>query len=129
MHQRGVSRPMPLMHEQHGGGGHEMTGEMRARMLRTHHQQTLWVYWTLIVLGIWLAIAPFTFGYLNADLWCDPSGGRGVWFSDQTHTALRAQLMTWSDVIAGVHAPAGRDRSAIVVLGMRQVAVDEFGDG
>ena len=32
-------------------------------MLRSHHKQTLWVYWTLIILGVWLILAPFTFGY------------------------------------------------------------------
>ena len=51
---------------------------------------------------IWTILAPFSFGYLNESLWVDPSGGRGVWFSDETHTALRAWLMTWSDVVSGL---------------------------
>src|SRR5690606_35658253 len=86
-----------------GGGGHgEPYSDARYRMLRMHHRQTLWVYWTLIMLGCWMVIAPFNFGYLNPALWVDPSGGRGVWFSELTHTSLRAQLMTWSDVISGL---------------------------
>jgi len=122
MGQRGVGRPMPLMHgghgdggddhehehEQdqgddhgHGGGHHAMSRGDRLPMLRMHHRQTLWVYWTLLLLGVWLMLAPVTLGYLNPALWVDPSGGRGVWFSDQTHTALRAWLMAWSDLISG----------------------------
>src|SRR5690606_12885712 len=91
MGKRGVSRPMPLMgghdhgdddHAQHehadegdneksghqhdaGGDGHEMSHDDRRQMLAMHHQQTLWVYWTLVMLGTWTALAPFTFGYLN----------------------------------------------------------------
>jgi uncharacterized membrane protein len=128
MGQRGVSRPMPLMgshdhgdedhaqhehadegeneksHHQHdsGGHGHEMSHDDRRQMLAMHHQQTLWVYWTLVMLGIWTALAPFTFGYLNEQIWVDPSGGRGAWWSDGTHTQLRAILMTVSDVVSGL---------------------------
>ena len=51
-------------------------------MLTEHHQQTLWVYWTLVLLGVWTALAPFKFGYLNErGVWVDPSGGRGAWWS------------------------------------------------
>ena len=72
------------------------------KMLESHHRQTLWIPWTLILLGVWLLVAPFTFGYLNEDLWTQPSGGRGAWFADTaTYDSLRAQLMTWSDVISG----------------------------
>ena len=70
--------------------------------LRAHHRQVLWIPWTLMLLGFWQLLAPFTLGYLDADLWAVPSGGRGVWFSDETHDALRASLMTWSDVVSGV---------------------------
>lgn len=124
---RGVSRPMAEQELQgdHSGdsdqnqpeheprnGGHEDTGHEnghhhmshadRLRMLTAHHKQTLWVYWTLPLLGFWLLFSPVTFGYLNEAMWVDPSGGRGVWFSDQTHTALRAWLMTISDLVCGV---------------------------
>ena len=110
---RGVTRPM-AEHELgvHGSTGGEQQGgghgsappysEQRWQMLRAHHRQTLWVYWSLILLGCWTALAPFNFGYGNPDLWVDPSGGRGVWLSNETHTALRATLMTWSDVISGL---------------------------
>ena len=105
---RGVTRPMAEQqakqhHEDmHSDGGHEMSQDDRLMMLNMHHKQTLWIYWTLPLIGIWTALAPFTFGYLNESLWVDPSGGRGVWFSDATHTELRAQLMTWSDVVTGL---------------------------
>jgi hypothetical protein len=79
-----------------------MSREQRLEMLHTHHQNTLWIPWTVLLLGVWLLVAPFTFGDLSSDQWLDPSGGRGAWWSDQTHTALRAQLMTWSDLISGV---------------------------
>lgn len=114
---RGVTRPMAEMqmhggHEHgHGGkerqgrdhehGGHHMSREQRLDMLRTHHEQTLWIPWTLLILALWLLAAPFTFGYLAPALWNDPSGGRGAWFSDETHTALRARLMLWSDLVSG----------------------------
>ena len=107
MHSRGVSRPM-MSHdrdEEHQHGSEHQHGrdrEQRLEMLHMHHARTLWAYWTVILLGVWTAIAPFSFGYLNEALWVDPSGGRGVWFSDGTHTALRAWLMTWSDVLTGL---------------------------
>lgn len=132
MGQRGVSRPMALHSGSHGGhgshpddeknsaagesqghdthesaeqdGGHEqgMSEQQRHEMLQMHHQHTLWIYWTLVVLGAWLIVAPFSLGYLNERLWVDPSGGRGVWFSEETHTALRAWLMAGSDVLCGL---------------------------
>ncbi|WP_206028565.1 vitamin K epoxide reductase family protein [Thalassoroseus pseudoceratinae] len=105
---RGVTRPMAEQTSQHHheemqneSGSHEMSRDDRLMMLKMHHKQTLWIYWTLPLLGIWMVLAPFTFGYLNDALWVNPSGGRGVWFSEQTHTELRAQLMTWSDVVSG----------------------------
>jgi uncharacterized membrane protein len=59
-----------------------------------------------------MIVSPWTLGHQNAELWVDPSGGRGAWFSDQTHTALRAQLMVWSDIIAGL---------ALLVFGWRSL--------
>lgn len=95
---RGSSRPM-----QHGGGDHgEPYSSARWQLLQQHHRQTLWVPWLLILLGVWTALAPWNFGYLNAAQWVDPSGGRGAWWSASTHTALRASLTTWSDVLSGV---------------------------
>ncbi len=94
MMERGVTRSTG----DHGMGDHEQ----RLEMLRMHHKQTLWIPWMLVMLGVWTMISPFTFGYLNESLWVQPSGGRGVWFSDQLHTELRAMLMTWSDLISGL---------------------------
>jgi hypothetical protein len=73
------------------------------------------VPWTLILLGFWQLLAPLTLGYRDEDLWAVPSGGRGVWFSDQTYDVLRASLMTWSDVATGV---------LLVVLGWRALKPD-----
>ena len=120
MGMRGVSRPMAEreMHQSHDGGGMqhgEPYSDGRYQMLQMHHKQTLWIYWTLILLGAWTAVAPFNFGYLNEALWVDPSGGRGVWRTGEAHTALRAWLMTWSDVISGV---------LLMILGWRSLRPD-----
>jgi hypothetical protein len=93
MAKRGATRPMM---GSHGGGGHEMTPEMRRHMLHQHHQRTLWCWWLLILLGFWTMLAPATFGY-GSDL-AQPSGGREVWLSLEA----RITAMTWSDVISGV---------------------------
>lgn len=78
MGSRGVTRPMTehnlTQHHQknHGAQGHgEPYSEARYHMLRMHHGQTLWIYWRLILLGFWMAIAPFNLGYLNEALWVD----------------------------------------------------------
>jgi uncharacterized membrane protein len=130
MGSRGVSRPMAEMetqghgndhdenHEQGGddndnGHDHDMSHDDRMTMLEMHHKQTLWVYWTLPLLGIWMMLAPLTFGYLNEDLWVDPSGGRGPWFAEESTAELqqlRAWLMTGSDFVSGL---------LLIVLGWR----------
>jgi hypothetical protein len=79
--------------------GNEMAS--RDDVDRLHHQQNLWIPWTVVLLGFWLITAPFTFGYLSEANWVVPAGGRGVWFSDDTHDQLRAQLMTVSNVVSG----------------------------
>lgn len=115
MGSRGVTRPMAEQQMQHGehgdhgdgshlGDGHEMTHDDRLAMLQMHHRHTLWIYWTLPLLGIWLLLAPVTFGYLNENLWVDPSGGRGPWFAAEPTAELRqwrAWLMTGSDLVCG----------------------------
>lgn len=99
MKTRGVTRPMALP-EAEGDNGDE--GHDPEQMLEMHHRNTLWIQWTLILLGVWVLLAPFTLGYLNESLWARPSGGRGVWFADsETYDSLRAWLMTWSDVLSG----------------------------
>lgn len=116
---RGVTRPMGLQAvEQHQqDDGHEVDQEDRThRMLVDHHRQTLWIPWTLILLGVWLLLSPLTFGYLQESLWVDPSGGRGPWFADTpTYGSLRAWLMTISDVVSG---------ALLVVLGWRALTPD-----
>src|SRR5690606_37780615 len=79
------------------------------------HKNTLWIYWTLIIVGFWLISSPFTFGYLNEKLWVDPSGGRGAWWSEQTHTELRAWLMIASDILSGI---------ILIILGWRSLRID-----
>lgn len=113
MGSRGVTRPMAEMKyhsdddgaPDNGSEGHDMmSDDDRRSMLKMHHQQTLWIYWTLPLLGLWLLAAPFNFGYLNESLWVDPSGGRGPWFAEQPSaelSLLRARLMTISDLVCG----------------------------
>ncbi|MCB0963368.1 MAG: hypothetical protein KDA98_08710 [Acidimicrobiales bacterium] len=81
-----------------------------------HHRATLWVPWTLVLLGAWLILAPATFGYLQEASWATPSGGRGAWFADEvSHLSLRAHLIAWSDVASGV---------LLLVLGWRALRPD-----
>ena len=93
MMDRGVTRM------QHGGeGGHEDhdSPEARERMARQHHEKTLWIYWTLILLGLWMIAAPLSFG--TGGPVAAPSGGRELWLSD----AARLAAARWSDIGAGV---------------------------
>jgi len=109
---RGVTRPMALREAEEE---HERDPDTQ-EMLEDHHRHTLWIPWALVLLGVWTALAPFTLGYLTESQWARPSGGRGVWFADvATHDALRANLMTWSDVVAGL---------LLVVLGWRALRPD-----
>ena len=100
MSSRGVTRPMSQQeavadghdetHVDTGDGGTDDQGEGEGATdrrgdetpLERHHRLTLWIPWTIIVIGIWLIQAPFTLGYLDEAIWAVPSGGRGVWFSD-----------------------------------------------
>lgn len=80
------------------GGGHamKMTQEDRMKMLLQHHKQTLWVYWTLIALGVWMALTPLTFDLAMGNAL--PSGGRSIWLP----LDMRAACITWSDVLCGL---------------------------
>lgn len=78
------------------GGGGGMGREERLRMLRMHHAQTLWVYWTILLLGAWTLLAPLTFGYGTSV--AHPSGGRVLWLSD----AARVECLRWSDILSGL---------------------------
>lgn len=35
----------------------------RKHMLHMHYQQTLWIYWTIIILGEWMVVSPLTVHY------------------------------------------------------------------
>jgi uncharacterized membrane protein len=83
--------------------------DKRHHMLEMHHQQTLWVYWMLILLGAWMLAAPFTFGYNTSP--AQLPGGREVWLS-LDHRIL---AMQWSDVISGL---------LLVIFGWRSLTPD-----
>ena len=59
--------------------------ESPVAQLERHHRQMLWVYWTIVLLGLWTIVAPFTLGYGEAP--AAPSGGREVWLSLAARTA------------------------------------------
>jgi hypothetical protein len=92
MAQRGVSRSMHATH----GKSMEMSHEERLKMLQMHHQQTLWIYWTLVLLGFWMVLSPLTFEYGKSVV--QPSGGREVWLP----LDLRVQAIIWSDIVSGL---------------------------
>lgn len=96
-HQQGAEtdHPHDASHDERGGG-HHMDPQQRHHMLHRHHQQTLWIYWLLVLLGVWTMLSPLTFGYATATV--VPSGGRDIWLS----LATRIALMTWSDLLSGL---------------------------
>jgi len=103
MGNRGVTRPMMQNMESHEEGSKamsmedmKMTDEQRMQMLHMHHMQTLWIYWTVIILGTWMILSPLTFSYSKGIV--TPSGGREVWLS----LAERISIMKWSDIISGI---------------------------
>ena len=99
MGKRGVTRPMMNMESKDGDKDmHDMkmSSDERMKMLHHHHMQTLWVYWTIVLLGAWMVLSPLTFSYSQGVV--QPSGGRQVWLTLQQ----RITLMTWSDIISGL---------------------------
>ena len=72
---------VPRKPEEHEQKGRPHEGEMaegnHREMTRQMREKWLWTNFTVISLGVWLAISPFTFDYASA-------------------------LMTWNDVISGV---------------------------
>lgn len=112
---RGVTRPMmggeKMKHDDKAkgddhkkqDGGHDMkmdsmkmSDDMRTKMLHQHHKQTLWVYWTVVLLGFWMVTFPLTFDYSVGTV--QPSGGRSLWLTlDQ-----RILFMKWSDILSGL---------------------------
>lgn len=97
MEKRGVTRPMAEKKgnkEKHSKSG--MDKGKRKKMLHMHYMQTLWIYWTIIMLGIWMLLSPFTFSYSVGTV--EPSGGREVWLS----LSERISFMRWSDILSGL---------------------------
>lgn len=76
--------------------GHGMSEKQRLDMLRMHHQQTLWIYWLVVILGFWMILSPLTFDYAKHTV--SPSGGRSVWLS----LAGRIEALKWSDIVSGI---------------------------
>jgi uncharacterized membrane protein len=107
MAERGVTRPQMHHESGHADGGMEMSHQDRVQMRQKHHEQTLWVPLVLVMLGVWLLSAPFTFGYASYDSIAPDvarmTAGRG-WFP----LSMRNSLMMWSDLLSGL---------ALIVLG------------
>ncbi len=78
----------------HGGSGDPYSAR-RAKAEEEHHAKTLWVYWSILLLGVWTMLAPVTFGYGTGVV--VPSGGREVWLSLPTRVAITQ----WNDVLCG----------------------------
>lgn len=102
MADRGVARPMQYSNSD----DKTMSREDRMQMLHMHHQQTLWVYWTIVILGVWTVLSPLTFAYDIAVV--SPGGGRNLWLSD----LQRVAYMKWSDLICG---------ALLIVFGIRSL--------
>ncbi len=104
MGSRGVTRPrMNMNHSSHKHGGEamdmnpmKMSAEDRMEMLKKHHKQSLWVFWVVVMLGVWMIASPLTFNYAKNAV--EPSGGRPVWLS----LSDRIAAMRWSDIISGI---------------------------
>lgn len=78
-------------------------------MLRMHHQQTQWIYWTLIILGVWLLLSPASFDYGKNII--APAGNRPLWLTDTE----RVSFMQWSDIISGI---------LLIIFGWRSLLPD-----
>lgn len=83
MHDRGATRKMAADQD-------------RKEALHAHHMQTLWVYWALVILGIWMIASPLTFDYGKGTV--NPAGGREVWLS------LKGRILALeiSDLASGI---------------------------
>lgn len=74
----------------------QMTVEMRRQMRDKHHQQIEWIWWTLILLGVWTIASPLTFGYAN-----NPASPAA---SDASPWSMNVRIngMIWSDIVSGL---------------------------
>lgn len=81
MGKRGVTRPQ-MMHDNGDGkqnSNMKMSEEDRREMLEKHHEQILWIPFLVVMLGVWLTVAPFTFGYQSSLLiWSDVLSGAAL---------------------------------------------------
>lgn len=98
MGRRGVTRPMAgmKMKKGHEQSQKKMDQKQRMKMMKMHHKETLWIYWSILLLGFWMISFPFTFGYDQGVV--QPSGGREIWLSLEQ----RIMVMKWSDVVSGI---------------------------
>ncbi|HUG69365.1 MAG TPA: vitamin K epoxide reductase family protein [Pirellulaceae bacterium] len=90
MGQRGVTRSAMDMDDG------KMTPEARRDMADRHHRQTEWIYWTLILLGVWTMVAPFTFGYGSHPISPAAEDASPLFMN------WRINGMIWSDLISGL---------------------------
>lgn len=106
MEDRGVTRPEMKTNNNQGNGSNGMSKEQHFKLLIQHHHKTQWVYWTIILLGIWLILSPITFEYSKGVV--SPTGGRSVWLS----LNFRSSILMWSDIVSGI---------LLVILGFRSL--------
>lgn len=82
-------------------GGHPMSREQRDQMRDHHHRKTLWVWWSIVLLGVWMVFTPLTFDYGRAP--AVPPGANGVGARDPPWSLdVRVAGMFWSDLVSGV---------------------------
>jgi hypothetical protein len=96
MQSRGVTRMHHRKKHSDGNMEMQMNQDEKVRMMQTHHTQILWIYWMLIILGVWLIMSPLTFDYGKNPV--SPSGGRELWLS----LSHRISLLKWSDMGSGL---------------------------
>jgi uncharacterized membrane protein len=93
MGERGVTR---MAH-----GDHPMSEADREHMRAEHHKKTLWVWWTLVLLGLWMVVAPLTLDYGRSP--AVPPGPGGVGARElPLSLETRVAAMYWSDLLSGV---------------------------
>ena len=91
MQNRGAARPSMQQ-----SSASIMDKEERQRMAMTHHTQTLWIYWLLVILGLWMTLSPLTFAYDIS--FTQPAGGRTLWLTNNQ----RILYSKWSDIVSGL---------------------------
>jgi len=80
-----------------------------AQRLRTHHAETLWMYWLLVILGCWLLLMPATFSYSIGLTTINES--RRPWLD----LPSRITACRWSDAISGC---------LLIIFGLRSIRPD-----